>query len=200
MLGAFSTTFAIAHAAIASHPQGRTAERAAWRLRAAVARAGGSSGACIQYAQGTIEVGPGGLTSPRTYTASGTANNFACKMPDPSIHSATEAWSETGTFTCAPLRATGSGTDTFTWSNGRESFQTYTHTSVGGYDETNGMITGGEFKGLRVQYRGVATVDSRSIASVIARGAQICAFGQPGSALLFYIGVGRFMALAADAR
>jgi hypothetical protein len=117
-------------------------------------------------------------------------------MPDPSIHSATEAWSESGTFGCAPLRASGSGTDTFRWSNGRKTVLAYTHTNFGGYDDTRAIVTSGEFKGMRVRYLGLATADPFHLTTDARRAARICGLGQSMSAPLFYAGLGRFTDLA----
>jgi hypothetical protein len=113
-------------------------------------------------------------------------------MPDPSIHSATEVWSQTGTLTCVPLGQTALGTDTVTWSNGRKSVLAYHDHAVGNLDDTRGLVTRGEFIGMHVHFVGPVSFDPSDPAGTVTGAARACGLQQATTVPLFYLGLGRF--------
>jgi hypothetical protein len=161
---------------------------------ASAAGVGSRPGMCLQYATGSISIAAGGLASPRSYTASGTANDFSCAMPDPSIHSATEVWSQHGSVTCLTLGEAATGTDKVHWSNGRISVYAYTDHAAGTVDDTQGVVIRGEFKGMRVHFVGAANMAPSDPISSIVGVAKACGLQQAVTDVpLLYVGAGAFL-------
>ena len=90
--------------------------------------------------------------------------------------------SSTGWFNCLTLTGVEAGKDRFTWSNGRKSTLKYVDTIRAGVSKVTGRFIRGQFKGLRVQFDGVAGGDLVSF----------CASPDAGELQLFYAGIGRF--------
>jgi hypothetical protein len=138
-------------------------------------------GTCAGPASGTAHY-PGGILTPKTFPATFIAH-YVCRTSDPTIHSAIESGMATVTVDCLTLTATESGTDTWTWSNGRTSRLRY----VDRYrplplSHVQGTFVSGEFKGEHLRFRGV----------VAGNPVGVCTSPSPGTATLYYAGAGSF--------
>jgi hypothetical protein len=117
----------------------------------------------------------------KTLSATFTAH-YVCRTSDPSIRSAIETGSSTGSVHCLTLMGVESTTDTFLWSNGRKSRLAYVDTVRAGVSDTEGVFVAGEFKGQRLRFVGIAGVNPVSV----------CGSERSGSTPLYYVGGGRF--------
>lgn len=178
-VGASILVGAISVAGLVSTSAAAHVSAASRHVQAASRDAGG--GTCFGPATGTAYYTAGVLTQ-KTFPATFTAH-YRCHTSDPTIRSAIESGTATLTINCLTLTATESGTDTFTWSNGRTSRLTY----VDRYQplpisDVRGTFVSGEFKGMHLQFLGVAAGNPIGV----------CAGLSPGTTTLYYAGAGWF--------
>jgi hypothetical protein len=140
-----------------------------------------AGGTCLGDATVEVAVAPGSLTSTRHISITYVGHDAPCHMSDPTISSAVEHGSGTGTFNCSQLGGVEQGTDVYTWSNGRTSVLSYRDSVLAGVSNTTGTIIRGEFRGLRVNYFGLGLPSP-----------QICTSARGGTFPGFFEGAGRF--------
>ena len=138
-------------------------------------------GRCFGPATGTMHYSAGELGETRTFRATFRAH-YECRTTDPTITSAEETGESTGWFNCLTLTGQESGTDHFSWDNGRTSALSYVDDIRYGLSEVRGRFVRGQFKHLEARFDGI----------VGANIVDLCATTEAGTSFLFYTGYGRF--------
>jgi hypothetical protein len=106
-----------------------------------------AGGLCVATGAASISPGLSALSS-HGFSFVASVRDSLCLTTDPSITSATASVTGTGWGSCLGFTATGAFTTT--WNNGRESQGTFSSTTLGLIQTTEGIITNGEFSGLRI--------------------------------------------------